>query len=525
MQLSMACGRLGKFLVRKLIAVRGYNRVGDSAVRPLASLSLSLLMLGAFIVLSVGFSVDPVGSFVEWSLLVVNLILGTAMLGFSLIYRPFSVFSVFAYFVTIFYCVVPLIWLLSDSWPFASGFAEYADGVFATGQFYVCLWILMFLVGYFAIGAGRRDTSKSQADSARVGGDRIGQEQLFVWRLRKFWATRAFALVCLLLLGYFALGGTFSDALFRSESLEGAGVGEMDATRQRIAGDVLSAARRASLFAVLIAGALISVSGVKSGRMRLWALSGLTLLLNLPFSVSRAYLFAVALAIMAFLFGATRYRTLSAILLYFGGLYASAIIDIFKRTVIFGTGSLQVSFDYLQSGHFQSFETFMSQIVVAGDQGLKWGANLLGMMLMHVPRAIWADKPSPPSLELAAAYYFPKYGWYHNVGASTVGSFYQDFHIIGIALFGLAIGFLGKWSDTTLGGGLSAPRSHLAVGLRSPASISAYPFVLGCLLVFFRGSSWTGFNLIVSSIFVYYIVRFVMLKKVRGVPSDCANGR
>jgi|GEM_PF-4106072 len=446
---------------------------------------------------------DPVA----WSLLILNGTFAVCMLAIGLARNPLGFFSIFFYFIAFFYVIIPAIWLITDEWPYASTYQSYPGGIFSYAQLCVFLASIGFAGSYFS--------TRSRPSEAVSSGIKRG-----AWTLRRHHFFYLLIYLSMLLAGYILFGGSVVDAAFRSETLEGAGVGELGATKQRIAGDLLGLLRRAALFSSILLYLEYKRCGELRGKKRAaWVLvAALGLGLNLPMSVPRGWLLAVVFVLMALFVSNKSYRALAFSFVMIFGLYVSSVIDIFKREYWITRDSLAFDRSYFLQGHFQSFDTFMSQILVAGQRGFDFGLNSIGMIFMHVPRSLWSGKPLSPSLQLASEYYYQNFNWYHNVGASSVGSFYLDFGVLGVVLFGVLLGFLSRRLDpmlaTTRGGYLKCEATQI---FPMGAGLTLLPFCVGGSIVFLRGSSWVGYNFFLTSIVSFLFIWVILFRRVDGV--------
>ena len=447
-----------------------------------------------------------------WTLLFINGVLALSMLTYGLAKVPLGFYSIFYYFVAFFCVLIPAIWLITDDWPYASTYGAYPVGLFSYAQLCILVASVSFGVAY-SITTASPLTMSSQ--SKYYSG----------WKLRGNHLIYLLAYCCLLAAIYISLGGSIIDAAFRSETLEGAGVGQLGATRQRIAGDALGLLRRATLFSAVLLfleyRRTRASDGGRTAKLSIVLLAGI--LLNLPMSVPRGWLLAVVFVILSLIASSLQVRAWGFLIVMVFGLYVSSVIDIFKRQYWITNDSLTFDKSYFLQGHFQSFDTFMSQILVASDRGYDWGMNFVGMIFMHIPRSMWSDKPLSPSLQLASEYYYQNYNWYHNVGASSIGSFYLDFGLIGVVAFGSILGALSKKLDPMLTINIGAYVASSADCLRrNGAALTLAPFCVGGSIVFLRGSTWVGYNFYLTSIISFFAVWMVLFRRETFRRSDDA---
>ena len=90
-------------------------------------------------------------------------------------------------------------------------------------------------------------------------------------------------------------------------------------------------------------------------------------------------------------------------------------------------------------GHYDAHQMFISIQRYTDEFGITWGRQMLGALLFFVPRAIWPNKPIGTGHMAIIAL---EQNEFTNVSAPLVAEGFVNFGIVGVILFGIALGAL-----------------------------------------------------------------------------------
>lgn len=205
-----------------------------------------------------------------------------------------------------------------------------------------------------------------------------------------------------LFLTYGAIAGFDVFLLTRAES---------NAYRETLWGDsvtgaLLGGGMRMGLLVAFLAQMSLRYQDKAAGRRARWlpalVLGCLLLFVVNPINSPRYTFGTVALAMLA-AFGAyatiTRFRIMAVAALA-GLLFIFPIADTFRRSTdveIEAVGPV----DAMKSGDFDAFSQLTNTLSYVGDHGITYGHQLLGVLLVWVPRSLWPGKPEATGIVLA----------------------------------------------------------------------------------------------------------------------------
>lgn len=126
-----------------------------------------------------------------------------------------------------------------------------------------------------------------------------------------------------------------------------------------------------------------------------------------------------------------KYLFVSAIV--FGLFFINPIINQFR---IYNNQDLsfEISWSFLSSGEFDSFQNFASALYL---NNITYGRQLIGVLLFFIPRSIWSDKPIGSGAQIANELGFS----FSTISMNILGEGYINFGIFGIFLFVIIISF------------------------------------------------------------------------------------
>jgi len=166
--------------------------------------------------------------------------------------------------------------------------------------------------------------------------------------------------------------------------------------------------------------------------------------------------------------------------------------------------------DLLTQGSFDAYENIGHTIELIQGTGIKIGRQLLGALLVFIPRSIWHNKPVG-SGAVVGKYLQNNYNYYNkNLANSLLAEGYLNFGIFGVLLFAFV---LGK---------IIAALDSLYYNTADDDNITIYkvmyPFLLGNFFFILRGDFMSSFAytvafILASIIFVIRIPRLLMIYK------------
>lgn len=261
----------------------------------------------------------------------------------------------------------------------------------------------------------------------------------------------------------------------------------------------------------------------------LWSIGAFAILMNLPSSAARFYIFAVYIAIMCWWRPPRPGHGVFYTLVLVAGIYASSIFDVFRDAFVLSNLNISFSWKYLFVGHFDAYEIFVHGIGFVEQVGVTWGRQLLGILLFWVPRAIWPDKPIDTGGWIAEEYLGQLVGLEHfNKGAPLIAEAFINYHAFGVVVtawfLGLVSGHLDeRWRLVWLLMRTEIPSARRQImSATSPDILVLYPLLIGLFLFVQRGSMMSAFAYTTGMATTYYIVRACIVR--RTVPITRATG-
>lgn len=203
--------------------------------------------------------------------------------------------------------------------------------------------------------------------------------------------------------------------------------------------------------------------------------AGLLLFISNPISSPRSAVGNLMLSMIA-AFGAyatvTRFRVVCAAALM-GMLTIFPLADLFRHSTD-ATFKAESPVTALTSGDFDAFTQVVNSLDYVSMQGITWGQQLLGVLMLWVPRSLWPGKPEDTGIVLAEymGYQFT------NISAPFWAEMTINFGLLG-AIVGM--GVLGYWFQILD----SRTDLHLRFHAMPPVVVCATAFYM---LVFLRGS-------------------------------------
>lgn len=214
-----------------------------------------------------------------------------------------------------------------------------------------------------------------------------------------------------------------------------------------------------------------------------------------PVSSPRYVFGTVALAILATL-GAyatmTRFRVM-AVAAMVGMLTVFPIADVFRHTTEANVEARGVV-DSLTTGDFDAFNQLTNAINYVATEGITYGGQLLGVLLLWVPRSVWPNKPTDTGILLAEHMGYD----FANLSAPIWAELFINFGWIGMVLGIATLGyFIRRW-DTRA-------HAYLRVYRIPPLLVCSTAFYL---VIFLRGSMLAvSANLLVILVASWFVVR------------------
>ncbi|MUN65011.1 oligosaccharide repeat unit polymerase [Kocuria sediminis] len=147
------------------------------------------------------------------------------------------------------------------------------------------------------------------------------------------------------------------------------------------------------------------------------------------------------------------------------------------------------------SGDYDSFAQVMNAAEYVDDQGVAWGRQLLGAILLWIPRSLWATKPQPTGAILAD---YKEYS-FHNLSAPIWAELFVDgswlFLVVGMLLLGALLCRLDQHTELIL-------------------TRQGMPGLIGCILPFFMVILLRGTLMgVASSLLVVLVTSFFVTKR------------
>ena len=176
----------------------------------------------------------------------------------------------------------------------------------------------------------------------------------------------------------------------------------------------------------------------------LWLLVLLALFFNFPTGMPR-FLSAALYLSAIFLYKPSLFR--SKLTLPVSSFFAIFIIfpfiGSFRNLTSFSNIEIFFGYDILTAGAFDAFQNF---VLTREFIDVSYGYQALGALLFFVPRAFWPGKPVDSGTLLGTEVGFP----HLNIALNFLGEGYINFGILGVLLFGLALGVFCSRLDNKL---------------------------------------------------------------------------
>ena len=225
-----------------------------------------------------------------------------------------------------------------------------------------------------------------------------------------------------------------------------------------------------------------------------------------PTGLSRNMMASFYAGIFLVVFDKQREKRWITYVIFFGLVLLFPAANVFRNLENFTTGNIwesmleNVQKTYVEA-HYDAHQMFISIYQYVKKYGVSYGKQLLGALLFFVPRSIWPGKPYGSGQTVFEAL---KQHEFTNVSAPLVAESYINFGILGIALFGTAIGLITTKMD----------RAFWREKNRFSPFCVLYPFLILKFFFMLRGdlmSTWAyTFAQLVVGVF---ILKFVMKKK------------
>lgn len=165
------------------------------------------------------------------------------------------------------------------------------------------------------------------------------------------------------------------------------------------------------------------------------------LVVNFPLALPRYMLFAYILAFVFFSYQPqSKYK-----LILFSGFFVGVVtlfpfINFITRG---GSAGISVLEYYATSGDFDGFQSVMNVIAYVEAKGLSYGYQLLGVILVFIPREVWPSKPFATGQSAAEFMGYP----FTNISAPFVSELYVDFGALGATIGAFIFGVLLRKID------------------------------------------------------------------------------
>ncbi|UQB71993.1 oligosaccharide repeat unit polymerase [Rhodococcus ruber] len=217
----------------------------------------------------------------------------------------------------------------------------------------------------------------------------------------------------------------------------------------------------------------------------------LVLLLANPFSSSRYIAFGAIAAVLlaAVRIDSAKRRLMFAFVCVVGLLFVYPLATWFKRESV-QSSPFRGFPDMFFTVDYDGYQQLINSIYFVDESGHTFGKYVLSAGLFFIPRALWAGKANPASIDVADARGYS----FQNLSLPIWSEFYIDFGIVGVIAGLIAFGFISG-------------RLDLAYYLR-PMSTSAHMCVLVavCMFGFLRGPLGAQVIFMGSVVVIGYIV-------------------
>lgn len=464
---------------------------------------LALVLIGA--VFFVGFDGVKYLSALEILSFAATGLFAAIMLARTMAVRPISFATMIWYFGFLFLFLVPFVQAVSDRWKW------FYTANTITGSILIDTNLLIFSA-FIALAL-------TYGAAHRRAASRVLRPLTYVYSWRPQGVLILFLVFACLLGIYMASTGGLTALIFRGARGEAMDleVGVQSNVRMILA--IGNNIARPGLLILALALLFLPSRGGKIGDWRKFSVVAMAVFLaaalaNLPTGPARYYVSAVGFMILAWSCRGPAVRTIAVSCYLFFGVYISAVLDKFREADFSLASAFTVNREYFFVGHFNSYETIAHCIVWVQQKGISYGAELLAAFFFWVPRAIWPGKPLSPSVQFAAEYLWPNFGFaVHNVGLSTLGSFYHSFGLVGGLIFGAVAGLFAGSMDGRFDRVHLAYRSVKHQALHDFPSLTVYPIMAAAFLMFMRGQVWMGVQWLSSLAICYGLIWFFVLDR------------
>lgn len=109
--------------------------------------------------------------------------------------------------------------------------------------------------------------------------------------------------------------------------------------------------------------------------------------------------------------------------------------------------------------HYDAWASLVGGMQYVQTEGLQLGHQLLGTLLVFLPRDMWADKPVS-SAQLVGQYLVDNHGlWFTNISFPVPAEGYLDFGVLGVFLYAMAIAIYSQRLDYFINRGNAVDRT------------------------------------------------------------------
>jgi oligosaccharide repeat unit polymerase len=113
-------------------------------------------------------------------------------------------------------------------------------------------------------------------------------------------------------------------------------------------------------------------------------------------------------------------------------------------TNVYKDASQNIKDDYIFSGHYDAFTTFVMQVDYTHQHGHTFGRYLFFDCFFYIPRILYPAKPMAASAEIIQEY---EYSIAPNISSPPLSEAYLDFGWIGVILFSVFFAMVLAWCD------------------------------------------------------------------------------
>lgn len=250
-----------------------------------------------------------------------------------------------------------------------------------------------------------------------------------------------------------------------------------------------------------LAVSIVILRRFRVGRGQVLLQFACCLLANSPTNTPRfqvaAMLFGLAVLISPRFWRGARFWAL-----FFGAfLLLFPLLSAFRRDTFLeqpggaGLADFPLGIGNFTSGDYDSFTMILYALRFVEDYGVTHGRQMLGALFFFVPRSVWADKPIGSGAMILGTYGHD----FTNGSAPLIAEGLVNFGLLGVILFGLAMGFLATVLD------IKFWAIRRAVVERITSLSVLYPFLLPLVFFLNRGDMLSGVGYMVSHIAAFSI--------------------